>query len=128
MEQADDSSMREIEAEDHDKIGYGAPTAAEDAEMGHDTSQPGNAVDDGLKILLRNAIEELGPPRDVYVGVFDLPVTTRKWEHDRAVGSLTLSKLQLLADTFFARLDLDKLLNKVASVSPVPGHTSSQRI
>jgi len=49
-------------------------------------------VDNALKILVRNAIEEFGLiPRDAYQGVFDLPVV--KEEHAIAMRSLDCSRL-----------------------------------
>ena len=76
-------------------------------------------VDNALKILLHNAIEEFGfAPRSVYNGVFSLPNT--KGDHVVAVESLKCSDLQDLVGRFSSECELDGFSQRVVAVHPHP--------
>jgi len=74
-------------------------------------------VDDALKILLDNAIEEFGfPPRDAYHGVFNL--TDARADHDAAVERLTYSQLVDIAKLFSKSYQFEGLSYYVVAVHP----------
>ena len=76
-------------------------------------------VDNALKILLHNAIEEFGfAPRSVYNGVFSLPNT--KGDHVVAVESLRCPDLKDLVGRFSTECELDGFSQRVVAVHPHP--------
>jgi len=95
----------EVEEKDCDSVGrgsLGSSAADQDENMVDETDQPQtpvDKVDNALKILVRNAIEEFGPiPRDVYQGVLDLPRAKRR--HIVAMGKLNYSEIITIDESF----------------------------
>ena len=74
-------------------------------------------VDDALKILVDNAIEEFGfPPRDAYHGVFNL--TDARADHDAVVGRLTYSQLVDIVRLFSETCKLGDISDRVVAIHP----------
>ena len=74
-------------------------------------------MDDALKILVQNAIEEFGlAARDVYNGVFDLRVTRQ--QHADALRLLDYSKLRNLVVSFSDNRELDAVSDRIVVVYP----------
>ena len=97
--------------------GIGASVAGQGGNVVHEASQLVPSVDDALKILVQNAIEEFGlAARDVYGGVLDLRATRQ--QHARALRGLDYSKLRNLVVSFSNNRELDAVSDRIVVVYP----------
>ena len=106
-----------VEEEDRDKMDGDIRASATDQDepMADEVGQP-DKVNNALKILVHNAIEEFGvAPRDVYNGIFNLPRT--RDEH-AVPKNLNYSKLLAIVKAFSVNHELLESSDEVVCVYP----------